>query len=137
MLPVVLLIGLDPPQADACRLVLAERARVVAALEAEDAVTLLSLHRPKLVVMRTDLHLHQRRMISDLTAKIGGRVASVGQQASAANVEHLVEGFAAVTFAAEEVAEPRIESGTRRRVRPGEYHFEAPRTPFVSSKAKR
>lgn len=136
MLPVVVLIGLDPVQADACRSVLSERARVIAVLRAEDAITLLSLHRPKLVVMRTDLALHARQLISDLVGKLGGRIASIAEKASPANVEHLIEGFAAVTFTPENV-EQRIESGTRRRVRPGEYHFETPRTPAVSSKTKR
>lgn len=135
MLPVALLIGLDAVQADACRSALSDRARVLAVNDAEDAVTLLSIHRPKLVVMRSDLHLHQRRVIADLSAKIGSRIASVGEKASPVSVEHLIEGFAAVTFARETPEQPqRIESGTRRRIAPGEYHLESPRVDVVGVK---
>jgi hypothetical protein len=135
MLPVTLLIGLDTAQAEACRSALSDRARVVAVNDAEDAVTLLSIHRPKLVVMRTDLHLHQRRMIADLSAKIGSRIASVGEKASPVSVEHLIEGFAAVTFSRDN-AEQRIESGTRARIAPGAYHFEAARVDVVGTKKR-
>lgn len=136
MLPVVLLVGLDQVQAEACRSALADRSRVIAVLEAEDAVTLLSLHRPKLVVMRTDLHLHQRTVLASLAAKIGARIASVGEDASPCSVEHVVEGHAMLAFPRAEPPPPK-SSGTRSRVAPGEYHLAAPRTPFVSSKAKR
>ena len=107
----------------------------VALLVGLDAVTMLSLHRPKLVVMCTEMHHHQRRLIADLAAKVGGRIASVAEKASPANVEHLIEGFAAVSFAPEQ-AEPRIKSGTRSRVRPGEYHLEAPKIEVVGSKKR-
>jgi hypothetical protein len=123
MLPVALLVGLDAVQSDACRSALGDRARVVSVADPDDGVTMLSLHRPRLVVMRTDLPLYHRRVIADLTAKIGGRLASVGHHASPVSVEHLIEGFAAVTFSRDNT-EPRVESGTRARVRPGEYHFE-------------
>jgi hypothetical protein len=124
MLPVALAIGLDEAQADACRSALDGKARLMAVSDAEDAITLLSLQRPKLVVMRMDLPAHQRRLLADLTAKVGGRIASIGEQASAVNVEHLIEGFAAVTFS-QENSEQRISSGVQRRIRPGEYHFKA------------
>jgi hypothetical protein len=135
MLPVALLVGLDAVQSDACRSALGDRARVIGVIEAEDAVSLLALHRPKLIVMRTDLHLHQRRVIADLSAKIGARIASIGEKASAVNVEHLIEGFAAVTFARDD-GEVRIESGTRRRVSPGAYHLAAPPVEAVASKKR-
>ena len=135
MLPVTLLVGLDSVQSDACRSALSDRARVISVNDAEDAAALLSLHRPKLVVMRTDLHLHQRRVLADLSAKIGSRIASVGEKASPASVEHLIEGFAAVTFSRENV-EQRIETGTRRRIAPGEYHFESPRVDVVGGKKR-
>lgn len=135
MLPVALLVGLDAVQSDACRSALGERARVVAVVEAEDAVTMISLHRPKLVVMCTEMHHHQRRLIADLAAKTGGRIASVAEKASPASVERLIEGFAAVSFAGP-AAEPRIESGTRARVAPGEYHLESPRIDVVGVKKR-
>jgi hypothetical protein len=133
MLPVALLVGLDPVQSDACRSALGERARVASVMDAEDAITMLSLDRPKLLVMRTDLHPHQRRLLADLAAKVGCRIASIGEKATAANVEHLIEGFAAVSFPSEE---QRIESGTRRRVSPGEYHLEAPKVDVVGIKKR-
>ena len=136
MLPVALLVGLDAVQSDACRSALEGKALIIAVRDADDAVTMLSLRRPKLVVMRTDLLLSHRRMLADLTEKVGARLASVAETASPASVERLIEGFAAVTFSSESEP-PRAESGTRARVRPGAYHFEAPRTPFVSSKTKR
>jgi hypothetical protein len=136
MLPVALVVGLDSVQCDACRSALDAKARVISVSDVEDAVTMLSLHRPKLVVMRTDLHPHQRRMLADLTAKVGGRIASVGEKASAVNVEHLIEGFAAVTFSTQDT-EQRISSGVQKRIRPGEYHFEASRAEAVNIKAKR
>lgn len=135
MLPVALLVGLDAAQSEACRSALGVRARIIAVVEAEDAVMMLSLHRPKLVVMRSDLHHHQRRIISDLTARLGGRLASVAAEASPANVEHLIEGFAAVSFSQPE-PEQRVESGTRRRVKPGEYHLASPSLEVVRSKKR-
>lgn len=135
MLPVALLIGLDAVQSEACRSALGVRARVIAVAEAEDAVTMITLHRPKLVVMCTEMHHHQRRIISDLASKVGGRIASVAQKASPASVERLIEGFAAVSFV-EPVAEQRIESGTRARVAPGEYHLESPRIDVVGGKKR-
>ena len=132
MLPVALLVGLDAVQSEACRSALGERARVVAVTDAEDAVAMITLHRPKLVVMCTEMHHHQRRLIADLAAKVGGRIASVAEKASPANVEHLIEGFAAVSFAPE--AESRVKSGTRSRVSPGEYHSEAQKIDVVGVK---
>lgn len=144
MLPVALVVGLDQVQSDACRSALDGKARVIAVNDAEDAVTMLSLHRPKLVVMRTDLHPHQRRTLADLAAKVGGRIASVAENASPVNVEHLIEGFAAVTFSTQDIEgrieqriEQRILSGVQKRTRPGEYHLEAPREEAVNVKAKR
>jgi hypothetical protein len=133
MLPVALLVGLDPVQCDACRSALGERARVVSVMDAEDAVTMLSLHRPKLVVMRTEMHPHQRRLLADLASKVGSRISSVAENASPASVEHLIESFAAVSFPSDE---QRIESGTRRRVSPGEYHLESPKVDVVGAKKR-
>lgn len=136
MLPVSLVVGLDNVQLDACRSALEAKSRVVAVADAEDAVSLLSLHRPKLVVMRSDVPPHQRRVLADLASKIGARIASVSEKATAVNVEHLMEGFSAVTFSAEN-AEPRISSGVQRRTRPGEYHLDDARSDAVNVKAKR
>jgi hypothetical protein len=136
MLPVALLVGLDAVQADACRSALDTRARVIAVMDADDAITMLSLHRPKLVVMRTDLFLSQRIILADLTAKVGGRLASVEPAASPASVERLMEGFAAVTFTSVDF-EQRSSSGTRAKVRPGAYHLESPRIDRVGGKTKR
>jgi hypothetical protein len=136
MLPVALLVGLDALQSDACRSALDGKARVIAVMDAEDGITMLSLHRPKLVVMRIDLFLSQRMILSDLTAKVGGRLASVEPTATPASVERLMEGFAAVAFADVE-PEQRISSGTRAKVRPGEYHLENARIDRVAAKSKR
>ena len=138
MLPVALLVGLDAVQADACRSALDTKARVIAVMDADDGITMLSLHRPKLVVMRTDLFLSQRIILADLTGKVGGRLASVEATASPASVERLIEGFAAVAFSSLDAVdrEPRISSGTRAKVRPGEYHLENPRIDKVATKKR-
>lgn len=136
MLPVALLVGLDAEKADACRSALDGNARLIAVMDTDDAIMMLSLHRPKLVVMQTDLLLSHKRTIADLTGKIGARLASVAANATAASVERLIEGFVAVTFSSENEP-PRAESGTRPRVRPGAYHLETPRTLLVFSKTAR
>jgi hypothetical protein len=120
VLPVALLIGLDLVQGGACRSALKDRARVFATPIAQHAVTFISLHRPLLVVMRGDLGLDDRRRITELTVKIGGRIASISPDASASSVEHLIDGFAVVAFTR---SEERLPSGIRPRTAPGQYHF--------------
>lgn len=135
MLPVALLVGLDVLQSDACRSAFGDRARVIAVADSEEAVKMITLHRPKLVVMRTEMHHGERRIIGDLVAKLGGRIASVAEKATPASVERLVEGFAAVSFDAP-AAEPRVQSGTRSRVSPGEYHSDAQKIDVLGVKKR-
>jgi len=91
------------------------------ALDAEDAVALLSLHRSPLVFVRTDVHSHQRRVLGQLAAKVGSRVTTVAVGAEPAAIEHLVEGISAIAFGNQRETYVQSTSGTRTRVTPGAY----------------
>lgn len=119
MASTALLVGLDLPQADACRSALGEGIRALCALDAEDAVAILSVDRTRLVVVQAELHPHQRRLIDELAARVGARVVTLRADASPAAVERLVEGAAASAYGDAEPT-PSI-SGTRARVSPGRY----------------
>lgn len=124
MVATALLVGLHIHQADACRCALGEQRRVLSALDARDALSLLSLHRARLVVVRTDLSLEHRKLIAELADRVGARVISVRPDATPATVERLVEGAASLAYADEgegEVGPRTTVSGTRARVSPGQY----------------
>lgn len=122
MVATALLVGLHIHQADACRCALGEQRRVLSALDARDALSLLSLHRARLVVVRTDLSLEHRKLIAELADRVGARVISVRPDATPATVERLVEGAASLAYADEGEVGPRTTvSGTRARVSPGQY----------------
>lgn len=118
MASTALLVGLDVQQADACRSALGEGIRALVALDAEDALAILAVDRSKLVVVPADLHPHQRRLVDELAARVGARVVTLRADASAAAIERLVEGAAAIAY---EALPPPSISGTRSRVSPGRY----------------
>lgn len=119
--PTALLLGLDVDQAEACRSALGPTIKVMRALDAEDAVALLSLHRSPLVIVRTDVHSHQRRVLAELAARVGARVASVSEGAQPAAIEHLIEGLSSIAFGNQRETYVQSASGIRTRVTPGGY----------------
>lgn len=119
MTPTALFVGLHVHQADACRSALGDAIRVLSALDAEDALAILAVDRSRLVIVQAELHPHQRRLIDELAARIGARVATLRSDASEAAIERLVEGAAAIAY---DTAGPAPSvSGTRARVSPGRY----------------
>ena len=122
----VLLVGLDVHQADACRSGLGEGQRMVCALDACEGLSVLSIHRPRLVVIRSDVERAERKVLAALADRYGARVISIPVSAQPATIERLVEGAASLAFGRGGEEEPvRSISGTRARMSPGTYRFTA------------
>jgi hypothetical protein len=125
MADTVLLVGLDVHQADACRSGVGEERRIICALDGREGLAVLSMHRSRLVIVRTDVELPQRKVLAALADRVGARVLSIPVDAQPAMIERLVEGAASITFGGGEDEVPRPKSGTRSRVSPGSYAFTA------------
>lgn len=121
---IVLLVGLDIDQADACRSALGDRIRVLCSFDAAAAVPLLAFHRPRLVVLRANVPTSAMQVIAEIAERVEARIVSIAPAETPASVERLVEGAARLAFGTGEEQGPTpTRSGTRPLVSPGRYGF--------------